>query len=119
MKVFTGLSYRLLCIGYMRPMQKSRVEIARAHALILGRNDIICLPVTKVVCFRSIFNIRTVSTLTGNFSKETHSMPQSPDLSSYRRYFPSLDLEVNDEQPIYFDNPAVTQVSQQALDAMV
>jgi len=46
-------------------------------------------------------------------------MPQSPDLSSYRRYFPSLELEVNDKQAIYFDNPGGTQVAQQAIDAMV
>jgi len=46
-------------------------------------------------------------------------MLQSPDLSSYRRYFPSLELEVNSKQAIYFDNPGGTQVAQQVIDAMV
>jgi cysteine desulfurase family protein (TIGR01976 family) len=41
------------------------------------------------------------------------------DLSSYRRYFPSLILDVNGKQAIYFDNPGGTQVAQQAIDAMV
>jgi cysteine desulfurase family protein (TIGR01976 family) len=46
-------------------------------------------------------------------------MPQSLDLSSYRRYFPSLALDVNGKQAIYFDNPGGTQVAQQVIDAMV
>ena len=46
-------------------------------------------------------------------------MSQSPDMISYRRYFPSLDLEVNGKQAIYFDNPGGTQVAQQVIDAMV
>ena len=46
-------------------------------------------------------------------------MTQSPDLSHYRRYFPSLDLEVNGKQAIFFDNPGGTQVAQQVIDAMV
>jgi cysteine desulfurase family protein (TIGR01976 family) len=46
-------------------------------------------------------------------------MSQSPDLSSYRRYFPSLKLEVNGKQAIYFDNPGGTQVAQQVIDATV
>jgi cysteine desulfurase family protein (TIGR01976 family) len=41
------------------------------------------------------------------------------DLSSYRRYFPSLILDVNGKQAIYFDNPGGTQVAQQVIDAMV
>lgn len=41
------------------------------------------------------------------------------DLSSYRRYFPSLPLDVNGNQAIYFDNPGGTQVAQQVIDAMV
>lgn len=41
------------------------------------------------------------------------------DLSSYRRYFPSLTLDVNGKQAIYFDNPGGTQVAQQVIDAMV
>jgi cysteine desulfurase family protein (TIGR01976 family) len=41
------------------------------------------------------------------------------DLSSYRRYFPSLTLDVNGKQAIYFDNPGGTQVAQQVVDAMV
>ncbi|HJT59117.1 MAG TPA: cysteine desulfurase-like protein [Ktedonobacteraceae bacterium] len=41
------------------------------------------------------------------------------DLSSYRRYFPSLALEVDGKQAIYFDNPGGTQVAQQVIDAMV
>jgi cysteine desulfurase family protein (TIGR01976 family) len=44
---------------------------------------------------------------------------QSPDLSYYRRYFPSLNLDVNGKQAIYFDNPGGTQVAQQVLEAMV
>lgn len=41
------------------------------------------------------------------------------DLSSYRRYFPSLTLDVKGKQAIYFDNPGGTQVAQQVIDAMV
>ena len=44
---------------------------------------------------------------------------QSPDLSNYRHYFPSLHLEVDGKQAIYFDNPGGTQVAQQVIDAMV
>src|SRR5258708_21339237 len=44
---------------------------------------------------------------------------QALDLSSYRRYFPSLRQEVNGKQAIYFDNPGGTQVAQQVIDAMV
>jgi cysteine desulfurase family protein (TIGR01976 family) len=44
---------------------------------------------------------------------------QSQDLSYYRRYFPSLSLDVNGKQAIYFDNPGGTQVAQQVIDAMV
>src|SRR2546429_1027605 len=46
-------------------------------------------------------------------------MVQPPDLSYYRRYFPSLDLEVDGKKAIYFDNPGGTQVAQQVIDAMV
>src|SRR5438132_3557657 len=46
-------------------------------------------------------------------------MVQPPDLSYYRRYFPSLDLEVEGKKAIYFDNPGGTQVAQQVIDAMV
>ena len=46
-------------------------------------------------------------------------MTQSPDLSYYRRYFPSLDLEFEGKKAIYFDNPGGTQVAQQVIDAMV
>ena len=46
-------------------------------------------------------------------------MPQTLDLSSYRRYFPSLAQSVNGKQAIYFDNPGGTQVAQQVIDAMV
>jgi len=46
-------------------------------------------------------------------------MTQSPDLSYYRRYFPSLDLEFEGRKAIYFDNPGGTQVAQQVIDAMV
>ncbi len=35
-------------------------------------------------------------------------MTQSPDLSYYRRYFPSLDLEFEGKKAIYFDNPGGT-----------
>lgn len=44
---------------------------------------------------------------------------QTLDLSSYRRHFPSLALDVNDKRAIYFDNPGGTQVAQQVIDAMV
>ena len=46
-------------------------------------------------------------------------MDQVPDLSYYRRFFPSLDLEVEGNKAIYFDNPGGTQVAQQVIDAMV
>jgi cysteine desulfurase family protein (TIGR01976 family) len=46
-------------------------------------------------------------------------MSQVLDLSSYRRFFPSLSLDVNGKQAIYFDNPGGTQVAQQVIDAMV
>jgi cysteine desulfurase family protein (TIGR01976 family) len=46
-------------------------------------------------------------------------MPQTLDLSPYRRYFPSLNQQVNAQQAIYFDNPGGTQVAQQVIDAMV
>src|SRR5947208_8940687 len=46
-------------------------------------------------------------------------MTLSPDLSYYRRYFPSLDLEFEGRKAIYFDNPGGTQVAQQVIDAMV
>jgi len=46
-------------------------------------------------------------------------MPQTLDLSSYRRYFSSLDLNINGKQAIYFDNPGGTQVARQVIDAMV
>ena len=41
------------------------------------------------------------------------------DLSSYRKYFPSLDLEAKGNKAIFFDNPGGTQVAQHAIDAMV
>jgi cysteine desulfurase family protein (TIGR01976 family) len=44
---------------------------------------------------------------------------QTLDLSSYRRYFPSLLKEVDGKQSIYFDNPGGTQVALQVIDAMV
>ncbi len=34
---------------------------------------------------------------------------QALDLSSYRRYFPSLAQVVNGKQAVYFDNPGGTQ----------
>jgi len=46
-------------------------------------------------------------------------MPQTLDLSSYRRYFPALAQNINGKQAIYFDNPGGTQVAQQVIDAMV
>ncbi len=46
-------------------------------------------------------------------------MSQVLDLSSYRRYFPSLAQDVNGKQAIYFDNPGGTQVAQQVIDAIV
>jgi cysteine desulfurase family protein (TIGR01976 family) len=46
-------------------------------------------------------------------------MSQSPDFSYYRRYFPSLGLEVNAKPVIYVDNPGGTQVAQQVIDAIV
>jgi cysteine desulfurase family protein (TIGR01976 family) len=46
-------------------------------------------------------------------------MSQVLDLSSYRRYFPSLAQVVDGKQAICFDNPGGTQVAQQVIDAMV
>ncbi len=46
-------------------------------------------------------------------------MPQTLDLSSYRRYFPSLAQTIDNKQAIYFDNPGGTQVAQQVIDAMI
>lgn len=46
-------------------------------------------------------------------------MSQVLDLSSYRRYFPSLSLDINGKPAIYFDNPGGTQVAQQVVDAML
>jgi cysteine desulfurase family protein (TIGR01976 family) len=46
-------------------------------------------------------------------------MSQIPDLSSYRRYFPSLSQTVNGRPAIYFDNPGGTQVAQQVIDGIV
>ena len=46
-------------------------------------------------------------------------MPQIPDLSYYRRFFPSLNLEFEGRKAIYFDNPGGTQVAQHVIDAMV
>lgn len=46
-------------------------------------------------------------------------MPQIPDLSPYRRYFPALTQTVNNRPAIYFDNPGGTQVAQQVIDGMV
>ena len=46
-------------------------------------------------------------------------MSQVLDLSSYRRYFPSLTQVVDGKQAIYLDNPGGTQVAQQVIDAMI
>ena len=46
-------------------------------------------------------------------------MSQIPDLSSYRKYFPSLNQTVNGRPAIYFDNPGGTQVAQQVIDGIV
>jgi cysteine desulfurase family protein (TIGR01976 family) len=46
-------------------------------------------------------------------------MPQTLNLSPYRRYFPALAQTINKKQAIYFDNPGGTQVAQQVIDAMV
>jgi len=46
-------------------------------------------------------------------------MPQTLDLSPYRRYFPSLAQALDNQQTIYFDNPGGTQVAQQVIDAIV
>ncbi len=46
-------------------------------------------------------------------------MPQTLNLSPYRRYFPALAQTINNKQAIYFDNPGGTQVAQQVIDAMV
>ena len=46
-------------------------------------------------------------------------MSQVLDLSAYRRFFPSLALDVDGKQAIYFDNPGGTQIAQQVIDAMV
>lgn len=46
-------------------------------------------------------------------------MSQIPDLSSYRRYFPSLQQTIHGRPAIYFDNPGGTQVTQQVIDGIV
>lgn len=46
-------------------------------------------------------------------------MSQILDLSSYRRYFPSLTSTANGQPAIYFDNPGGTQVAQQVIDGIV
>ncbi len=46
-------------------------------------------------------------------------MSQIPDLSPYRRYFPSLKQTINGRPAIYFDNPGGTQVAQQVIDGIV
>jgi cysteine desulfurase family protein (TIGR01976 family) len=46
-------------------------------------------------------------------------MPQTLDLSSYRRYFPSLRQTLNGQSAIYLDNPGGTQVPQQVIDGIV
>src|SRR6266571_8418503 len=46
-------------------------------------------------------------------------MPQTLNLSPYRRYFPALAQTIKNKQAIYFDNPGGTQVAQQVIDAMV
>jgi cysteine desulfurase family protein (TIGR01976 family) len=46
-------------------------------------------------------------------------MSQIPDLSSYRRYFPSLQQTIHGHPAIYFDNPGGTQVAQQVIDGIV
>src|SRR5258707_7032851 len=46
-------------------------------------------------------------------------MSQVLDLSSYRRYFPSLAQVVDGKQAVYLDNPGGTQVAQQVIDAMI
>jgi cysteine desulfurase family protein (TIGR01976 family) len=43
----------------------------------------------------------------------------TPDMRSYRRYFPSLQREINGQQAIFFDNPGGTQVAAPVIDAMV
>ncbi|HVU71099.1 MAG TPA: cysteine desulfurase-like protein [Ktedonobacteraceae bacterium] len=46
-------------------------------------------------------------------------MSQIPDLSAYRRYFPSLSQTINGRPAIYFDNPGGTQVAQHVIDGIV
>jgi cysteine desulfurase family protein (TIGR01976 family) len=46
-------------------------------------------------------------------------MPQTLNLSPYRRYFPALARTIKNKQAIYFDNPGGTQVAQQVIDAIV
>ena len=46
-------------------------------------------------------------------------MDTPPDLSLYRRYFPSLSLASGGREAIFFDNPGGTQVAQQVIDSMV
>src|SRR5258708_19196811 len=46
-------------------------------------------------------------------------MSQVLDLSSYRRYFPSLAQVVDGKQARYLDNPGGTKVAQKVIDAMI
>ncbi len=46
-------------------------------------------------------------------------MVTPPDLSPYRRYFPSLSLASDGREAIFFDNPGGTPVAQQVIDSML
>lgn len=59
-------------------------------------------------------------TLSAGYSlQETYPMSYVPDLSAYRRYFPSLSQTINGRPAIYFDNPGGTQVAQHVIDGIV
>ncbi|MDQ2905294.1 MAG: cysteine desulfurase-like protein [Chloroflexota bacterium] len=46
-------------------------------------------------------------------------MTTTPDLSSYRHYFPALEQQLNGEPVVYLDNPGGTQVARQVIVAMI
>ncbi|HEV2582768.1 MAG TPA: cysteine desulfurase-like protein [Ktedonobacteraceae bacterium] len=43
----------------------------------------------------------------------------TPEMSTYRRYFPSLHQQINGQPAIFLDNPGGTQVAGQVIEAMV
>ena len=51
-------------------------------------------------------------------TKTTATRRAAPDLSPYRRFFPSLALQAHGQPALYLDNPGGTQVPQATIDAI-